>query len=148
MAEPLRVLLVDDDETISQILLEALRRHGYEDVSWEPDGRRGVEAYRALRPDLVLMDITMPLMDGYEASCRIKAIDPTARIIVLTGNSGDPRARRILKEGVAECVIQKPIRLNELRALIERPASDVAADEPCTQAFQAAGKNAAFGSAF
>jgi len=147
MAAPFRILLVDDDETISKILLEALRLHGYEGVSWVPDGRKAVEAYRTLRPDVVLMDITMPVMDGYEASCRIKAFDPDARLVVLTGNSGDPRARRILHEGVAECVIQKPIRLNDLRAVIERPGSGVASGEPCAHAFQAAGGSTAFGAA-
>ena len=146
MTATARILLVDDDETISCTLLEALRIQGYEDVTWVPDGLQAVETYPTLLPDLVIMDITMPVMDGYEASCRIKAFDPNALIVVLTGNPGDIRARRILVEGVAEQVVQKPIRLIELRDIIDRHVSGTASGGPCATACQSANQRPACGS--
>lgn len=47
------------------------------------------------------MDIEMPVMDGYESSSKIKSFDPKARILVLTGNPNDARAKRIMEEGIA-----------------------------------------------
>lgn len=123
MTEFFRILVVDDDSTISQLISEMLCLDGFEDVQWASNGVEAVNQYRRLMPDLVLMDISMPVMDGYEASCRIKALDPAAKIVVLTGNPGDPRARRILAEGIAKAVIPKPVRLQHLRDIIRSQAT-------------------------
>lgn len=119
MAPPIRILLVDDDEEILRIMQEALRIQGYEVVGSARNGREAVALYPDTRPHMVFMDIVMPVMDGYEASRCIRDLDPDARIAVLTGNPADPRARRVVEEGLAETLIQKPVRLGRLRTIIE-----------------------------
>jgi CheY-like chemotaxis protein len=83
-----------------------------------------VEKYRMFLPQVVIMDLAMPVMDGYQASLRIKSLDPAARIIILTGNPDDPRAGRILSEGLAEGLFQKPVRLKDLRRIIQAHAAE------------------------
>ena len=129
MTKFVRILVVDDDATISQLIAEMLFLDGFKDVQWASNGVEAVNLYRTFMPDLVLMDISMPVMDGYEASCRIKSLDPDAKIVVLTGNPGDPRARRILAEGIAETVIPKPVRLQELRDIIRSKAAGAPAPD-------------------
>lgn len=119
MPGSIRILLVDDDADIRRIMREALEIQGLADVACACDGLEAVQMYRDFLPHLVFMDIVMPVMDGYEASRRIKAMDPEAQISVLTGNPADPRARRILDEGIAKTVLQKPVRLSRIRSIIE-----------------------------
>ena len=69
-------------------------------------------------PDIVVMDMHMPVMDGYESSFRIKSFDPEARILVLTGNPSDSMASKTVKDGFALTVLEKPIRLRNLNRMI------------------------------
>jgi len=93
-----RILVVEDQEDNRQILRDLLSSVGY-DMSEAWDGETGVAAAKAQRPDLILMDIQLPLLDGYEATRRIKA-DPELKsipIIVVTsyalsGDEGKARA--------------------------------------------------------
>jgi two-component system cell cycle response regulator DivK len=93
-----RILVVEDQEDNRQILRDLLSSFGYEMMeAW--DGESGVKTAKEQRPDLILMDIQLPLMDGYEATRRIKA-DPELKnipIIVVTsyalsGDDGKARA--------------------------------------------------------
>jgi two-component system cell cycle response regulator DivK len=92
-----RILVVEDQADNMQILRDLLTSAGYEMIEAE-DGLEGVRAATAHRPDLILMDIQLPLLDGYEATRRIKA-DPALRaipIIVVTSYalSGDENKAR------------------------------------------------------
>jgi two-component system cell cycle response regulator DivK len=92
-----RILVVEDQSDNMQILRDLLTSAGYEMIEAE-DGLEGVRAATAHRPDLILMDIQLPLLDGYEATRRIKA-DPALRaipIIVVTSYalSGDETKAR------------------------------------------------------
>jgi len=126
MPDSIRILLVDDDEEINKVLKEALQLMGYEDVACARNGEEAVGLYGTFLPDLVFMDIEMPVMDGLEASRRISSRNPGARIVVLTGNPADPRVGRILEEGITETVVSKPIRIKRLRTLIESRSSGAA----------------------
>ncbi len=119
MPGSIRILLVDDDAEIRRIMREALEIQGLGDVVCACNGLEAVQMYQDFLPHLVFMDIVMPVMDGYEASRRIKAMDPDAQIVVLTGNPADPRARRIIDEGIVPTVFQKPLRLSQIRSIIE-----------------------------
>jgi CheY-like chemotaxis protein len=114
-----KILVVDDERPLCELLLEVLCTQGAYQVDHAINGKEGYEKYKTLLPDLVVMDIHMPLMDGYESSRRIKAFDPTAKILVLTGNVTDVRARQVMKEGIALQLLQKPLRLKQLSRVIE-----------------------------
>jgi len=81
-----RILVVEDQEDNRQILRDLLNSVGYQILEAE-DGARGVAAAEAERPDLILMDIQLPLVDGYEATRRIKADPALAHIPVIAVTS-------------------------------------------------------------
>jgi two-component system, cell cycle response regulator DivK len=113
-----RILVVEDQADNLQILRDLLTSEGYQIIEAQ-DGEEGVRAAAAERPDLILMDIQLPLLDGYEATRRIKA-DPALRaipIIVVTSYSlsGDEAKAR-----AAGCddFVPKPYSRRQLMAKI------------------------------
>lgn len=85
----LRILIVDDDQASRDILREMLLRLGHQVVGEVSDGSDAVGLYRfrGTKPDLVLMDIDMPFLDGLNTIAQIRKIHNTARIIVVTGTN-------------------------------------------------------------
>lgn len=79
-----RVMIVDDSPMIHTMLRKTLESHDYEVCADAQNGKEAVELYEKHKPDLVFMDITMPVMDGLAASRSIKASDSNARIIMLS----------------------------------------------------------------
>ena len=77
-----RILYVEDNEDNVYMLTRRLRRHGFE-VSVAPDGERGVAMARAERPDLILMDLSLPVLDGWEAARRLKNAPETWSIPII-----------------------------------------------------------------
>ena len=116
---PRRILLVEDNEMNRDMLSRRLERRGYE-VLLALDGAAGVELARERRPDLVLMDIGLPVMDGYAATRALKA-DPATRVIpviALTASAmvGD---REKCFEAGCDDYDTKPVELPRLLAKIE-----------------------------
>ncbi len=102
-----KILCVDDDPLIRQMLGDILRFHGYA-VMTAPDGEIGLQAARVERPDLILLDVMMPGMDGFEVCRRVKA-DPTMKstpIIILTAMN-DPLLNVKAFEAGAALALQK-----------------------------------------
>ena len=97
-----RVLIADDEplfvETIEALLAADDR---IEVVGTAGDGERAVELARTVEPDVILMDISMPMLDGIEAARKIREHDPDARILVLTGSSISADIDRSRQAGVA-----------------------------------------------
>lgn len=97
MSEPFRVVLIDDDPDLRTLITLTLRTSAEWDVAAFPDGASGIEAVRTLRPNLVIVDVMMPGMDGYDVCRRLKEDQATAAIpvIFLTARqeTGDHRAR-------------------------------------------------------
>ena len=77
-----RILYVEDNEDNVYMLSRWLKRNGFE-IAVAPDGERGVAAAREERPDLILMDLSLPVLDGWEATQRIKAAPETRAIPVI-----------------------------------------------------------------
>jgi two-component system, chemotaxis family, protein-glutamate methylesterase/glutaminase len=107
---PVRVLLVDDSNTVRAVLRRLLSRSGdFEIVGEAADGARGVELANSLRPDIILMDVEMPVMDGFAATARIMAECPTPIIVITSrGNRKEMRtAFEALRHGAME-MLPKP----------------------------------------
>ena len=84
-ADSVRIVYVDDDKDNVYVLTRRLGRRGY-DVAVAGDGAAGIETVRTLKPALVLMDMSLPVLDGWEATRRLKA-DPATRDIPVIGLS-------------------------------------------------------------
>jgi CheY-like chemotaxis protein len=115
---PQKILIVDDEKPITDLISQALQMEGHYIVEKAFNGKEGIEKYKIFLPDLVIMDMDMPIMDGYESSSKMKSFDPDARILVFTGNPDGSRARKTLKEGIALTLLQKPVRLGDLNRIV------------------------------
>ena len=114
-----RILLVEDNEMNRDMLSRRLERRGYE-VVLAVDGQRGVEMAGTQAPDLVLMDMSLPVLDGWEATRRLKAAAPTRHIpvIALTAHAMSSDRDRALEAGCDD-YDTKPIELARLLGKIE-----------------------------
>lgn len=92
--EPIRVLIADDHEVVREGLIGILTRRNMQVVAEACNGREAIELYRQHRPDILLMDLRMPLMDGLTATRALVAEFPSARIVVLTNSEGEEENSR------------------------------------------------------
>jgi len=105
---PVRVLVVDDDDLMRAGLRAVLSSDETIEVVGEAaDGRQAVERTAALAPDVVLMDVRMPVLDGIEATRRIVAAAPDARILILTTFEDDDYVLNALRAGAAGFVLKR-----------------------------------------
>ena len=117
MNRQLRVLVVEDEEAIREGLIDVLVFHGYE-VDGAAEGPEGLEKALTGRFDLILLDIMLPGMDGYEICDRIRATDPHQPIIMLTAKTSDDEIIQGLKLG-ADDYVSKPFSIQQLVLRIE-----------------------------
>jgi two-component system response regulator RegX3 len=117
MTRPIRVLVVEDEAAIREGLIDVLVFHGYE-VDSAAEGPAGLEKALTGRFDLVLLDIMLPGMDGYEICDRIRAEDRHQPIIMLTAKSSDEDIIHGLKLG-ADDYVPKPFSVQQLVLRIE-----------------------------
>ena len=120
-----KILIVDDERTLCDSMQKGLQIAGSYQVDQALNGQEGIDKYKAFLPDLVIMDMNMPVMDGYESSREIKSFDPSAEILMLTGNALDFKARRTVEEGIVLTLLEKPLRLNALIRIIRENLSRV-----------------------
>ena len=122
------VLIVEDDRNIAELLQLYLEKEGYAVITAE-DGGKGLEKFRTIKPDLVLLDVMMPVMDGW-AVCKAIRLESQVPIIMLTAKGETDDKVAGLKQG-ADDYITKPFEMKEVLARIEavlRRVSGVAAE--------------------
>jgi DNA-binding NarL/FixJ family response regulator len=118
--KPIRVLIADDHRLFAQALeaiLEADER--IEVAGHARDGREAVELAASLEPDVILMDIAMPTMDGFQATRLIRKDDPAARILMLTGSNSRSDVDRARKAGAVGYVTKDRIAAELIDAIVE-----------------------------
>jgi DNA-binding NarL/FixJ family response regulator len=117
---PVRVLIVDDEplfiETVEALLA---RDERVEVVGTAGNGKEAVELAAALRPDVTLMDISMPILDGIEATRRIRERVPNASVLVLTGSSISADVDRARQAGVAAFLTKDRLGTQLVDAILE-----------------------------
>jgi len=119
-----RVLLVEDDQDIAEPLARALAREGY-DVSAAGDGRVALQTVLDAPPDLIILDVGLPGMDGLEVCRHVRDVRPQVPILMLTARDGELETVAGLDAG-ADDYVTKPFRLSVLlarvRAVLRRGA--------------------------
>ncbi|KMY66830.1 hypothetical protein AAU61_12620 [Desulfocarbo indianensis] len=115
---PYRILVVDDEERLRQVCRRVLEPLGHL-VTEAPDGRAGLEAIGKDLPDLVLVDLMMPLMDGMEFLAAARELHPDLTFVVITGYATLEKAVEAMKQG-ADDFLAKPFKPQELRLVVER----------------------------
>ena len=114
-----RVLVVDDAAFMRLSLKTTLERNGYEVVGEAENGRRAIELYKILKPEIVTMDITMPDMDGIEALGEIIKFDPKAKVIMLSAMGQETKIREAIILGAKGFII-KPFKEEYLLKAISK----------------------------
>ncbi len=117
-----KVLIVDDSRTSRKILKGLLEDEGYEVIGEATNGLEGYDKYVELKPDVVTMDITMPVLDGISALKKIKDDYPEAKIIMITAAGQKTKMVEAVRNGASEFVA-KPFEKDHLKAVIEKVVS-------------------------
>jgi two-component system, OmpR family, alkaline phosphatase synthesis response regulator PhoP len=124
MAEKKKILLIDDDPDFVEAVKVIVENGGY-DVKVAYDGEEGLEAVAAEKPDLIVLDVMMPVMNGHEACAKLKANPATAKIPIILLTAVADRVttstytHRDMLESEAEDYMPKPVEPKELLNLIK-----------------------------
>lgn len=123
MCEPIRVLLVDDHEMLAGGLALLFSRHPiFALVGCAPDAERAVEMTALEKPDVVLMDLELPGMDGFETTRRIKAERRSTRVVAVTSYNDPAAAKELLAAG-ASGYIEKTRAVEDVLDVVRRAAT-------------------------
>ena len=115
-----KILIVDDEIGVREYLAESLSQNGYE-ISMATDGREGLTKTERFRPDLILLDVMMPVMDGWKMLAQLRAQEKTRNIpvVMLTAKSDTESVFKSEQQRVADYFI-KPVDIKELLAFLKR----------------------------
>jgi DNA-binding NarL/FixJ family response regulator len=118
VTQTLGILCVDDHPLVRKGIAAILANEtDMKLVAEAGSGRDAVDAFRQFHPDITLMDLRMPGMDGIEASKQIRSIDPEAKIIALTSYDGDQEIYRALEAGVRGYILKESVHTEIVRAI-------------------------------
>ncbi len=120
-----KILIVDDDAVVRSVAVRLMSQAGHQ-IQEAEDGVQAFDKYQDERPDVVLLDITMPRMDGLNTLVAIRRYDPKARVIMLTGLADQKIAMRAVKMGARDFVV-KPFKVERLMLAVKRSLETVSA---------------------
>jgi len=113
-----KVLVSDDELSIRSLLSAVLRQKGY-DVVLAENGRKGLESFHQERPDVIVLDLIMPEMDGMAVLQSIRCVDLNQPVIIFTGAWTPEKERQVHALGATECV-EKAVSLGRLEDALKR----------------------------
>ena len=116
---PIRVLVVDDLPMMRAAIRKALSRDGFRIVGEAENGRDGVLTYAEKRPDVVVLDIAMPVMDGITALEKLLMVDPAATVVMCSALGEQEMVMQALRRGAREFVV-KPFTTERLVSAVSR----------------------------
>lgn len=108
-----KILIVDDAAFMRMMVKDTLTKSGYTDLFEAVDGADAVEKFKEVQPDLVIMDITMPNMDGLEALKAIKGAKPDANVVMCSAMGQESMVIEAIKSGAKDFIVKpfKPDRI-------------------------------------
>ncbi len=115
--EAYNILIVDDQSGVRYLLETLVTDAGHNAVTAK-NGLEAVEAVKRKKPDLVFMDIRMPVMDGFEALDKIKIISPRTEVVMMTANNTEDVIYRALESGAVKC-LAKPFNVQDILDAID-----------------------------
>jgi DNA-binding NarL/FixJ family response regulator len=114
----LRILVADDHELVRRGIRELLRaRRGWTVVGEAMNGREAVEKANRLKPDVAILDISMPDLDGLQATRQIRGVTPRTQVVVLTMHESDQMVRRVLDAGALGYVLKSDLAAHLVKAV-------------------------------
>lgn len=113
------ILIVDDSRTSRKVLRNILETGGHTVVDEAVNGQEGVQKFHTCKPDLVTLDITMPIVDGIEALKMIRALNADVKIIMVTAAGQKTKMIECIKEGANE-FLTKPFNPEEILEIISK----------------------------
>lgn len=108
-----KIMIVDDAAFMRMMVKDTLAKGGYTDVCEACDGDEALQTYKEIKPELVLMDITMPNMDGLEALKQIKAFDAEATVVMCSAMGQETMVIEAIKSGAKDFIV-KPFKPNRI----------------------------------
>lgn len=115
----MKILLADDNMLTRSMIKDLLTEMGHEIVAEADDGAQAVALYSEKKPELVLLDLIMPVKTGMEALQEIISLDPSAKVVMVTAVQQDPISRELRDKGAAG-VLHKPFMYGELEAILSQ----------------------------
>lgn len=116
---PLRILLADDHVIFRQGVKALLEREGFRVEGEAPDGHAAIQLAEQLTPDVAVLDLTMPLLNGLDAARQIARVSPLTRSILLTMHTEDPYVARALHAGIRGYVLKSQAAEDLVQAIRE-----------------------------
>ena len=113
------ILICDDAAFMRMMIKDILTKNGYNVVGEAENGAKAVEKYQELKPDLVLMDITMPEMDGIQALKAIKAGDPSATVIMCSAMGQQAMVIESIQSGAKDFIV-KPFQQDRVLEAVRK----------------------------
>ncbi len=120
---PGRIMIVDDAAFIRMMLKDILSKNGFEIVGQAENGLKAIDEYKDLKPDLVLMDITMPELNGVEATKKIREMDPGARIVICSALAQAQTVLEAIQAGARDYIV-KPFEEEKVIRIINKCLKD------------------------
>lgn len=114
-----RILVVDDSAFMRNFLKNILVSNGYNIIGEASNGEEAIKLYKSLNPNLVTMDITMPIMNGIQALTQIKQLDENAKIIMITAMGQKVLINEAINAGATDFII-KPFQADAIIKTIEK----------------------------